>query len=85
MDMGEILTDIPDVIYKYRDYNNEWNRKTLFDHELYMASMSQFNDPFEGQLPFRYYPEEVTSENIYLKLLETGKALFPYSSKIELE
>jgi hypothetical protein len=81
--MSEIR--VPNILYKYRGYFNDFNRKTLFDQEVYLATMSQFNDPFEGQLPFRYYPEEVTPENIYLKLLETGKALYPHLSKIELE
>jgi hypothetical protein len=82
--MSEILTDIPDVIYKYRDYDNEWNRKTLFDYELYMASMSQFNDPFEGKLPFQYRPEDLTSEKIFLKLIEDGRLRFPEWSEEEL-
>jgi hypothetical protein len=82
--VGELLEGIPDVIYKYRDYDNKWNRKTLFDFELYLPSMSQFNDPFEGQLPFTYKSEDLTPEKIFLKLIETGKQMHPEWTEEEL-
>lgn len=59
---------IPSILYKYRDYQNEWNYRTLFDFEIYLPSASQFNDPYEGSIPFTYDPEDLTPANIFKKL-----------------
>lgn len=59
---------VPSILYKYRDYQNEWNYRTLFNLEIYLPSTSQFNDPYEGSIPFTYDPEDITPENIFKKL-----------------
>ena len=63
----EKIDRIPNILYKYRDYTNEYNRRTLFELELYLASTSMFNDPYEGSIPFAYNIEDLTPENIFLK------------------
>jgi hypothetical protein len=73
----ETLELMPKVLYKYRNSENEWNLKTLFDFEIYLASTSQFNDPYEGSIPFRYEPTDLTPENIFLKLRELAKKDYP--------
>jgi hypothetical protein len=67
------LENIPNILYKYRDYANENNKRTLFNFELFLASTSMFNDPYEGSIPFIYEPNDLTPENIFLKLLELAK------------
>lgn len=61
------LDGTPNILYKYRDYTNEFNRRTLFEFELFFASTSMFNDPYEGSIPFAYDSVDLTSENIFLK------------------
>ena len=39
--------EIPETVYKYRDWNNVYHRKILFQQELYIPSASEFNDPFD--------------------------------------
>ncbi len=65
-----VIAEMPQIVYKYRDYLNDYNKKTLFDFELFLASVSKFNDPYEGAIPFVYEPEDLTEENIFLKLRE---------------
>lgn len=48
-----MLSDIPDVLYKYRDWSNEYNRKFLTFCELYFSNNYSLNDPFDLQLPIR--------------------------------
>lgn len=71
------LDGIPDILFKYRDYSNENNKRTLFNFELFMASTSMFNDPYEGSIPFMYAPEDLTPDNIFLKMLELAEYEHP--------
>ena len=71
------LDGIPNILYKYRDYSNEFNKKTLFDFEFFLSSTKMFNDPYEGSIPFEYDPEELTEENIFLKLRSVAKENYP--------
>src|ERR1035437_8762048 len=68
---------MPLILYKYRDYSNEYNRRTLFKFELFLASTSMFNDPYEGAIPFVYDPQDLTPENIFLKMRELSIAEHP--------
>lgn len=63
----EFVNGMPKTLFKYRDYDNEYNRKSLFNFELYFPSANRLNDPYEGAIPFRYNPDELTQENIFLK------------------
>ena len=41
----------PEIIYKYRNWNEPYHKRLLIDNELYMSPPSLFNDPFD----FRIY------------------------------
>lgn len=69
--------ETPKILYKYRDWCNEYHRKVLFDFEIFLASASKFNDPYEGNIPFEYDPTELTKENIFLKLYSIAKHNHP--------
>lgn len=58
----ELLEGIPKVLFKYRDWENEHHRDIVQKNELYFSSMSQFNDPYEGKIPYRYNSEELTPD-----------------------
>ncbi|MDM1041313.1 DUF2971 domain-containing protein [Empedobacter falsenii] len=40
-------TDYPEIIYKYRNWQNIYHRKILTDGEIYLAAPNSFNDPFD--------------------------------------
>lgn len=63
----KFLEDVPIVLYKYRDFSNENHKTLLFDQALYFAAIEQFNDPFDGTIPFRYDPADLTEDNIFKK------------------
>lgn len=44
----------PEVIYKYRDWNNSYHQNLLTNNELYTPSISQINDPFDCLINFDY-------------------------------
>jgi hypothetical protein len=78
------LEGVPDTLYKYRSWSNDNHKRVLTHNELYLASASQFNDPYDFSLPFRYRKEDMTPENIFLKLLEVGRREFGAISAEEL-
>lgn len=71
--MAEILTDVPPVLYKYRSWDNHNHRKLFEERELYFSSIDQFNDPFDGTIPYRYDPAELTEDNIFKKYYSMAK------------
>lgn len=84
------LDNIPQPLYKYRvwkepDKEKQYQRRLLTDRELYLSSAAQFNDPFDAALPYKYKDEDLTPENIFMKLRETGKRRFPGISEEELQ
>lgn len=68
---------VPPILYKYRDYDNDFHRKTLINNEIYIPSANEFNDPLDSKTPFRYRDEDLTEENIYLKCLQIAKRSQP--------
>ena len=75
--MVELLYDVPNILYKYRDWNNSNHKRLLTDSELYFSSVDQFNDPYDGTIPHRYNAEELTDDNIFLKYLQITKREYP--------
>jgi hypothetical protein len=69
----EAHQDIPKILYKYRDWNNEYHKKILSNYELYLPSTKEFNDPFEGSIPFEYDETELSTETIFQKMLSVAK------------
>ena len=46
----EALKLFPPILYKYRDWNNEYHKKIITDYELYMPLPHQLNDIYDGRL-----------------------------------
>ncbi len=46
--------EFPEIIYKYRDWNNPLHRSVLMYNELYLASPKDFNDPFDCRITKNY-------------------------------
>lgn len=80
---------IPKILYKFRTWEDpcqeiQYGRRLLTENEVYFASVDQFNDPFDGSLPFRYKREELTSDNIFKKLFEVFAKMHPDKSATEI-
>lgn len=79
----EFLENIPNKLYKYRNWNDEYQKRILTENEIYLASANQFNDPFDASYPFRYNDEDLTPDNVYLKLYTLGKQRWPNMTEEE--
>lgn len=75
---------LPTVLYKYRDWENNYHKKILTENQIFFSSQNGFNDPFDATIPFRYDEKEMTPENIFRKLYETGREFMPHLTETEL-
>lgn len=46
--------EFPKVLYKYRSWNNEYNKRFITKREVFMASPNQFEDKLDCKSPVRY-------------------------------
>ena len=64
------ITDTPisKILYKYRDWRNKYHRNLITKQEIYFPKPSEFNDPFDGNIPVRW--DLMTYEDCLEKNLE---------------
>ena len=75
----------PKILYKYRDWNNDYHKRLLTDNELYFASANQYNDPFDCAIPYRFREEELTKDNLFKLYLHLVKIKHPDYSDSQLQ
>lgn len=76
---------IPPILYKYRNFHNSYNKRILFNFEIFLPSTTMFNDPYEGSIPFVYDPKQLTEENLYIKMRALAKERFPDWTETEID
>lgn len=52
--LAAIMRNIPEIIYKYRSWKNIYHKKSLTSNQIYFASPSEFNDPFDCNITVDY-------------------------------
>ncbi len=43
-----------DIVYKYRDWSDDLHKRMLSHNEIFLASPSSLNDPFDSRIPIRF-------------------------------
>ncbi len=61
-------TPIPSTLFKYRDWSDKYHQKLITKQEIYFSKPSEFNDPFDGNIPVRW--DQLTYEECLEKNLE---------------
>lgn len=46
--------EFPEILYKYRDWDNINNRRFILNREVYLSSPDQFEDKLDCKIPIRY-------------------------------
>jgi len=59
---------LPLILYKYRDWSVKNHRKVITNQEIYFPRPSEFNDPFDGNIPVRW--DLMTYDECFEKNLE---------------
>lgn len=85
------ITDkpLPNILYKYRNWDNKYHRRLLTHQEIYFAKPSEFNDPFDGNIPVRWdmltYEDCVQKNMDIIKVMHKDKdqkAIYEYAKKV---
>lgn len=50
----EEMTGLPEVVYKYRDWNNNFHKKIITNREVFFAAPTSFEDPLDCKLDIDY-------------------------------
>lgn len=48
------------IVYKFRNWEDNWHKKLLTENIIHFSSPNVFNDPFDSTIPFRY---DLVSDN----------------------
>lgn len=46
--------DVPQTLYKYREWANDFHKSILVDQIVYLSSPEEFEDPIDCKMPVRY-------------------------------
>lgn len=46
--------DLPDTVYKYRDWNNKWHKSIINERQVYMSAPMDFEDKLDCKNHIRY-------------------------------
>lgn len=71
---GNPEKDMPSILYKYRNWKDDYHKGLLTHNEIYFASPKDFNDPYDCRITERFVnrtPEEI--ENYKTKLADSHK------------
>ncbi len=79
------LKEIPQILYKYRNYNEDNHKRLLYNLEMYFPSTEQFNDPFEGNIPYVFHEDEFTPEKLLENVQHHVKDQYPHLTGQEFQ
>lgn len=65
----------PNILYKYRDWNNDLHKKILKENKLYLASPKDFEDIYDCNIPERF-PQKEELYNFFLDKAKTESPLW---------
>lgn len=71
--------ELPEIVYKYRDWGNEYHKSIITDSKLYFASPRDFEDPKDCSYLVDH--SLLTDEDIYNKYYQMSLQEFPYRLK----
>jgi hypothetical protein len=72
-----IRENTPPIIYKYRDWENEFHKTVITKRELYLAHPHTLNDPLDLRQPYFFNTKLLTIDNIKQGLISAAKYVAP--------
>lgn len=58
---------MPQILYKYRCWDDEKHRRMLQEREIFFTSPANFNDPFDCKIPINFYDMDVDVAKQHIK------------------
>lgn len=71
-----IRRNTPATLYKYRDWDNKFNRQTLTENTLWLAHPKDLNDPYDIRVPVTFDVSEIEHPAFYREFRKYGKVAF---------
>jgi len=59
----EEMKELPDVVYKYRFWNDNYHKEIIYEQIVFMAKPSSFEDKLDCKLQKRY--DLMSNQDIY--------------------
>jgi hypothetical protein len=60
----EGIEQIPEIIFKFRDWENDFHKRLLLNNELYSSDFESLNDPFDGSIIVNHKLVPVSREDV---------------------
>jgi len=60
----EGIEQIPEIIFKFRDWKNDFHKRLLLNNELYSSDFESLNDPFDGSIIVNHKLVPVSREDV---------------------
>jgi hypothetical protein len=73
----EVAEKAPPIIYKYRDWSNEYHPTILTDNSFWLAHPKELNDPYDIRVPVRFDYSEVDTPAFLERLRYQSQRRFP--------
>ena len=70
-----ISENTPALIYKYRDWENDYHKRIITERELYFAHPHTLNDPYDARPPYNFIVNDINIEIVRSKLIEYGRTI----------
>lgn len=70
------IEDIPDIVYKYRDWGNELHKTIITERKVYFAAPTSFEDPLDCKIEVDY--ESMTDKEIHDFYVMISEREHPY-------
>ncbi len=74
----EVRKFAPPILYKYRDWQYEFNKSIVTDNVAWFAHPKDLNDKYDIRVPVRFDANEVHQPEFYQKLRNLAKMHFPH-------
>lgn len=75
---NEVAEKAPPIIYKYRDWSNEYHRSILTDCALWISHPKELNDPYDIRVPVRFDFSEIDNPLFFERLKYHAQLRFPH-------
>ena len=60
----EGIEQIPEIIFKFRDWKNSFHKRLLLNNELFSSDFESLNDPFDGSIYVKHKLSPVLKEDV---------------------
>ena len=81
----DINDKTPRIIYKFRNWENEFHKKILTEREVWFAHPHSLNDPHDLRPPYNFIVENIDWDRAKFEMKEAGRIIDSHLSEEDLD